>query len=81
MSESRTVPVPSSPENAALGARFREVRRAHKVYLRPLAEAMGCSLNKIRWHEAGHRMLRLDEVVQAAKVIGVAPAELLPQKS
>ena len=76
-----TVPVASSPENAALGARFKAVRRQHKVWLKPLAEALGCSLNTIRWHEAGARMMRLDDIVKAAGVMGVDPAELVkPQE-
>ena len=73
-----TVPVAASDDLAALGARFKEVRRAHKVYLRPLAQAMDCSVNYIRWHEAGARMMRVDQLVAAARVIGVDPAELLP---
>jgi transcriptional regulator with XRE-family HTH domain len=73
-----TKPTATSPENAALGARFKEVRRRQKVWLRPLAEQLGCSLNTIRWHEAGDRMLRLDQVVQAARIMGVQPSELLP---
>lgn len=76
-----TKPTATSPENAALGARFKEVRRRQKVWLRPLAEALGCSINTIRWHEAGDRMMRLDEVVKAAGVMGVEPAELLTQQS
>jgi transcriptional regulator with XRE-family HTH domain len=75
-----TVPVASSPENAALGARFKAVRRQQKVWLRPLAEAMGCSVNTIRWHEAGDRMMRLDEVMKAASIMGVDPAELVKQE-
>ena len=77
---SATVPLATSPENAALGSRFREVRRRQKVYLRPLADALGCSLNTVRWHEAGARMLRLDQVVQAAGIMGVDAAELLPPR-
>ena len=77
---SATIPLATSPENAALGSRFRDVRRRQKVYLRPLAEALGCSLNTVRWHEAGARMLRLDQVVQAASIMGVDAAELLPTR-
>jgi transcriptional regulator with XRE-family HTH domain len=73
-----TIPVARSPENAALGNRFREVRRRQKVGLLALSKALGCSLNTVRWHEAGARMLRLDHVVQAAGIMGVQPAELLP---
>ena len=75
-----TVPVPSSPENAALGACFKSVRRRQKVWLRPLAEAMGCSVNTIRWHEAGDRMMRLDEVIKAASIMGVDASELMKPK-
>ena len=75
-----TKPEASSPENAALGARFREVRTRQKVYLKPLAKALGCSINTIRWMEAGDRMMRLDMLVQAAKVMGVDPSELVTAK-
>lgn len=68
-----TRPEAASAENAALGARFREVRRARKVYLRPLAEALGCSINSIRWMEAGARMMRADQLVKAAHIMGVEP--------
>lgn len=61
---------------AALGARFRKVRKTQKVTLLDLAQRLGCSVNTVRWHEAGARMMRVDDIVRAAEIIGVDPAEL-----
>lgn len=62
---------------AALGERFREVRRSHRVWLKDLAARLECSVNTIRWHEAGARSMRADMLVRAAQVIGVPPSELM----
>lgn len=64
----------------ALGARFREVRRRQKCWLMNLSRALNCSVNTIRWHEAGARMMRADMIVRAAAVMGVSPDELLIQQ-
>lgn len=72
-----TTPTPRGEIEAALGARFREARRQKKVWLKSLAEALDCSVNTIRWHEAGARMMRADMLVRAADVIGINPQELM----
>lgn len=61
-----------------MGERFKDVRRSRKVWLAPLAEALGVSINTIRWHEAGARPMRSDLIVRAAEVIGVPAGDLLP---
>jgi transcriptional regulator with XRE-family HTH domain len=61
----------------ALGAQFRAVRRRQKCWLLDLSSALKCSVNTIRWHEAGARMMRADMIVRAATVMGVSPDELL----
>jgi transcriptional regulator with XRE-family HTH domain len=45
-----------------------------------LSRALNCSVNTIRWHEAGARMMRADMIVRAAAVMGVTPDELLIQQ-
>ena len=67
----------SSELEARIGENFRLVRRSRKVWLTTLAEALGVSVNTIRWHEAGVRSMRSDLIVRAAEVIGVPAAELL----
>jgi hypothetical protein len=73
-----TVPQPKGDLEASLGAKFRAERRANGVWLRDLASALDVSVNTIRWHEAGARMLRADMLVKAAEVIGVNPSALMP---
>lgn len=71
-----TKPVPAGEVEQALGRRFREVRKRQKVRLLDLSQALGCSINTVRWHEAGARMLRTDDLIRCAGVMGVDPAEL-----
>ena len=71
-----TKPIPAGEVEVALGRRFREVRKRQKVRLMDLADALSCSVNTIRWHEAGARMLRTDDLVRCARVMGVEPSEL-----
>ena len=72
-----TVPVPKGEADEAIGQRLRYERRAKGVWLRDLARELGVSVNTIRWHEAGARLMRLDLVVRAAQVIGIHPAKLI----
>jgi transcriptional regulator with XRE-family HTH domain len=60
-----------------LGDRFREVRTSRGVLLREVAKGLDVSINTVRWHEGGARMLRVDQLVRAAKIIGVDPSDLL----
>lgn len=69
---------PRGDIEAALGAQFRTVRRRQKVWLKELSRRLDCSVNTIRWHEAGARMMRADMLVRAAEIIGVPPHELMP---
>lgn len=71
-----TKPIPAGDVEQALGQRFREVRKRQKVRLVDLASGLQCSINTIRWMEAGARMLRTDDLVRAARIMGVDPAEL-----
>lgn len=72
-----TKPLPRGQVEAALGEKFRVVRRQHKVWLKDLAQHLGCSVNTVRWHEAGARMMRADMLVKAADFIGVPPGQLM----
>lgn len=75
-----TMPQARGEFEAALGARFREVRKRQKVWLVPLAKALGCSVNTIRWHEYGARMLRADLLVRAAEFMNVPHEDLIGTK-
>jgi transcriptional regulator with XRE-family HTH domain len=72
-----TKPVARTPLEEALGAAFRAARRANKVSLTAMAQKLGCSINTVRWHEAGARSLRADDLVRAADIIGVDATVLL----
>lgn len=72
-----TRPTAIGEREAAIGALMRAARKRQRVGLRPLAEHLQCSINTIRWHEAGARMMRADMLSRAADFIGVPPAELI----
>jgi transcriptional regulator with XRE-family HTH domain len=74
-----TVPTAKGALEAALGARFRAVRRAAKISQGELAKMLGCSINTIRWMEAGARLLRFDDIVRAAEAMGVTLDQLAPE--
>jgi len=71
-----TKPVPAGEVEQALGRRFREVRKRQKIRLVDIASGLQCSINSVRWHEAGARMLRTDDLVRCARIMGVDPSEL-----
>jgi transcriptional regulator with XRE-family HTH domain len=73
----RTKPVAKNIDAAALGARLRIEREAHGITLSDLALALGVSINTIRWHESGARMMRSDEVAMAAKVLRLDAGDLM----
>ncbi len=72
-----TIPVPKGDVEARLGEAFRAVRRSRSVWLRDLAKVLSVSVNTIRWHENGARMMRADVLVRAAEHMGVEPRLLL----
>jgi transcriptional regulator with XRE-family HTH domain len=76
-----TKPQPKGEVEMALGEQFRAVRRRQKVWLRDLAAKLECSVNTVRWHEAGARMMRADMIVKAAEFMGVLPEELMQFRS
>jgi|688.fasta_scaffold17039_8 hypothetical protein len=75
-----TIPTSKGDLEAALGAQFRDTRRANQVWLRDLSKKLGVSVNTVRWHEAGARMMRTDLIVRAAEIIGVPASELVVLK-
>jgi transcriptional regulator with XRE-family HTH domain len=72
-----TIPEPAGELEASIGARFRKVRKGRKVSLRTLADRLQVSINTVRWHEAGARMMRVDDVAKAAEIIGVSLSHIL----
>lgn len=81
MAEARHhTPVALNEFTAALGARFRAIREGKKIFLRDMARRMGVCINTIRWHEAGARMMRADDLVEAARVLQVEPCALIAQE-
>lgn len=75
-----TIPQSKGDLQTALGAQFRETRRAKHVWLRDLSKQLGVSVNTVRWHEAGARMMRADLIVRAAEIIGVRASDLVELK-
>lgn len=74
-----TKPVPAGELTKEIGEIFKVKRRKAKVSLESMASGLGCSINTVRWHEAGARMLRADQIIVAAEIIGCEPRELLPE--
>lgn len=72
-----TKPHPKGELELNLGGKFREVRRSKRVWLRDLADKLGVSVNTIRWHESGSRMLRSDLLIRAANAMEVDPCVLI----
>lgn len=72
-----TKPVKGSIFQQMIGEKFLRARAARGVTLKTLSEQMKCSINTIRWHEAGDRCLRADTLVKAATVIGCCPTDLI----
>lgn len=74
-----TKPEATSELAAKLGARFQATRNRYgcKVTLTDLAKQLNVSMNTLRWHEAGARMLRADQIAKAAEIMGVPPGDLL----
>ena len=72
-----TVPQIASDIHAQLGKLFREKRRAAGVSQEDMIAHLGCSINKLRWHEAGARSLRADDLVRAAELLKCEPGELI----
>jgi transcriptional regulator with XRE-family HTH domain len=68
---------PLNAQTEALGAKYRSVRKGRKMTLRSMAGNLSRSINTIRWHEAGARMMRADDIVKSADELGVEPGELL----
>lgn len=72
-----TVPYPAGADEARLGAQFRSVRERQGMSLIDLSRQLGCSINTVRWHEAGARMMRANLIARAASILGTSVAELV----
>lgn len=72
-----TRPTEGTAVQKALGDTFRNVRTESGITLKALAKRMQRSINTIRWHEAGSRSLRADDLVLAAQVMGCSPTALV----
>ena len=72
-----TKPTGGTDTQIKLGKLFRSAREAAKVSLRDACSALGMSINTIRWHEAGSRCIRADDLVAAARLFGCSPGYLL----
>jgi transcriptional regulator with XRE-family HTH domain len=72
-----TRPIGGTDTQIALGRLFRMAREAAGMTLRQVAHDMGMSINTIRWHEAGTRCLRSDDLIAAARLIGTDPRLLI----
>lgn len=72
-----TTPTPADAQCKAYGEAFRAARKGAGRTLLATAKALSCSVNKVRWHEAGDTMLRLDELHDAAEFFGCQVADLV----
>lgn len=76
-----TRPPEGTEVQKALGELFRAKRTQKGISLKAMAQMMRCSINTIRWHEAGGRSLRADELVQAASLMGCSPTILMLKRN
>lgn len=73
----RTKIEPQDELSGAIGRLFRGVREERGVTLQQLSDAIGRRMNVIRFHEAGFRLMRADDLTRAAIAMGVAPRTLM----
>jgi transcriptional regulator with XRE-family HTH domain len=73
--EARAIPARA----VRIGEQLRNAREKQGIGLRPMAAALGISVNTLRAHETGYCLLRADRIVTAAEFMGVEPGALLPQ--
>jgi len=73
----KTEEIEVDPTSAKLGRAFRFYREAANLTLRDMADKMSMSINPIRHHEAGIRLLRIPDIWRAAAVLGVTADRLL----
>lgn len=71
-----SVPKPKGKVEAAHGAAFRQARNAASKTLLETAEALGVSVNTIRWHEAGASIMPPDKLLAAGVLFGADPVAL-----
>lgn len=64
-----------------LGRYFRHYREAAGITLHQMSAALGVSVNPIRAHEGGFRLLRLPDIWRAAQILGVTYDKLLDPDS
>jgi len=72
-----TIPVARSPEAARLGDAFRAMRKARGLSLTDMAKALQCSINTVRWHEAGATLFRADVLERAAACLSCSVDDLM----
>ena len=70
----------AAADKERLGRAFRFYREAAGITLRAMSRKMGMSINTIRMHEAGARIMRVEDVWRAAKILGVTNDRLLDPK-
>lgn len=68
---------PGSKLNARLGGMFRRARHDAGKTLVQTADAIGVSVNTVRWHENGTTPLRAHHLALAALLFGCPPDRLL----
>lgn len=71
-----SVPKSKGDEEAMHGAAFRQARNAASKTLLETAEALGVSVNTIRWHEAGASIMKPDKLMTAANLFGADPVDI-----
>jgi DNA-binding transcriptional regulator YiaG len=69
--------VAQDEQSAQLGRLHRALRERRGMTLQTYSHLLGCCAMTVRAHEAGTRMLRADQIVQAARVLRVKPRKLI----
>ena len=71
----------AGPLETRLGKSYRLARKAARKTLAETAVALGRSINYVRQHEAGHRMMRADDIVRSAVFFGCTGGRLTESES
>jgi transcriptional regulator with XRE-family HTH domain len=69
MKRQPTIPQPQSQWHAEIGALLRDQRVKRGLTLHAFAEKLGVSVNTLRWHETGARLMGLEAIKIASEIL------------
>ena len=70
----------ANPVDVHVGSRLAELRRARRLSQGELGDALGITFQQVQKYERGSNRVSASKLVEMAKVLNVAPSELLPRE-